>query len=630
VAAPTRLAAAVAIAVAVVLGLLGLLGGAGFADDAGVGAPAPIAVSVDAGLAGPLVDAGAAPVVISPVDAALAPVDATPVDAALAPIVTTPVDAALAPVDATPVDAAFAPVLAAPVDAAPLDAAPLDGAPLDAAPLDGDAGPPSDANLGLLDPPGFEHDGPADAGLIVGGAPTEVTPPPPATHDRAAVVIRLVLGLMALFVVAYLGGHRRVVKLQERLGISGLIAAGFPFVALGVIVRQPAIGILTTDVLDRFQPILHFGLGWLGFIIGAQLDFRVLDRVPKGTAYLIVVEAIGPFAATAAACAVLAQMLGLSDWHTPEFWRDAIVVGAAGAMTAPRKFRGFANRSWREGRGVDQLVSQLDEIVGVIGLLFVAAYFRPTGSVGWQIPGTAWLFVAIGLGVTVGVLIFAMVRVPDSEGEFAAVVIGSVALGAGLAGYLFLSPIVVCFIAGALVINFPCEQRDAIFRILNHLERPIHLLFLIVAGASWNVTALSPWLIVPAFAVARIAGKWMGATTAISTVGKLLPTGFTDSRVLVSPLSPLAIALVVSMQGSAGGSPSPWLVTVVIGGAILTELAVQLTGSPTPRASSPAPTQLIAPDSDRSGPVDELDDGDTKPSGPVYRDELDDDDGGKP
>src|SRR6185503_14790788 len=102
-----------------------------------------------------------------------------------------------------------------------------------------------------------------------------------------------------LFVIAYVGGHRRVVKLQERLGVSGIIAAGFPFVALGVIARQPAIGILTGDVLERLQPILHFGLGWLGFIIGAQLDIRLLDKVPSGTAYLIVVEALAPFAITA-------------------------------------------------------------------------------------------------------------------------------------------------------------------------------------------------------------------------------------------------------------------------------------------------------------------------------------------
>jgi hypothetical protein len=62
---------------------------------------------------------------------------------------------------------------------------------------------------------------------------------------------------------------------------------------------------------------------------------------------------------------------------------DAIVIGAAGAMTAPRRFRGFAAGAWREGKSVDHLLSQLDEIVGVIGLLFVAAYFRPAGAAGW-------------------------------------------------------------------------------------------------------------------------------------------------------------------------------------------------------------------------------------------------------
>ena len=60
----------------------------------------------------------------------------------------------------------------------------------------------------------------------------------------------------------------------------------------------------------------------------------------------------------------------------PATWRDMILLGTAAAMTAPRKFRGFANRTWHEGRGVDVLLGQLDELVGVIGLLFITAYFR--------------------------------------------------------------------------------------------------------------------------------------------------------------------------------------------------------------------------------------------------------------
>ncbi len=436
----------------------------------------------------------------------------------------------------------------------------------------------------------------------------------PGEGNRTVVVIKLVLGLSLLFAVAYIGAHRRVVALERRLGISGIIAAGFPFVALGVIARQPEIGLLTGDVLERIRPILHFGLGWLGFIIGAQLDIRLLDRVPRGTGYLIVVEALVPFAATATVCGGLAFALGIAHPRDPVFWRDLILLGAAAAMTAPRRFRGFANRSWREGRSVDLLIGQLDEIVGVIGLLFVAAYFRPADVVGWQIPGTAWVFVTIGLGVVLGVLIFAMVRVPESSGEFLAVVLGSVAFGAGLAGYLALSPIVVCFIAGALVNNLPCEQRDDIFRILNHLERPIHLLFLIVAGASWNVTALQPWLLVPAFVFARIAGKWLGVFAGRSTVGPLMPPSFTADRVLVSALSPLSIALVLSLHGSAGGLLSDWIITVVIGGAILTEVAVHLT---TPASERPPPRP---PRSTDEWPVDDLD----GPADPIYASDDDD------
>lgn len=408
--------------------------------------------------------------------------------------------------------------------------------------------------------------------------------------SRTLVVIKLVGGLVALLVLAYLGSHKKVVKLQERLGIGGVIAAGFPFVALGLLVRRPEVGLLTSNVLQALQPIIHFGLGWLGFIIGAQLDIRVLDRVPTGTAYLIVVEALAPFAITAAAVGGSMILLGGARWDDPHFWRDIVVLGAAAAMTAPRRFRGFANRTWREGRGVDHLLAQLDEIVGVVGLLFVAAYFRP--QVGWPLPGTAWVFISIGLGVVIGVLIFAMVRVPVSNAEFLAVVLGSIAFGAGLAGYLYLSPIVVCFVAGALVTNFPCDQRDRIFLILNHLERPIHLLFLIVVGATWNVYDWRAWVLVPMFVVARVFGKWTGIFAAKKTVGKRMPVGYADMRALVTPVSALSIALVISLYGLTGkivhlvgGEPSPlpiWIATVVIGGALITEILVSITTPSTP------------------------------------------------
>jgi Kef-type K+ transport system membrane component KefB len=410
---------------------------------------------------------------------------------------------------------------------------------------------------------------------------TSLPPPVPITDTgaRTLFAIKLILGLVALAILAYLGGHRSVVRLQERLGIANVIAAGLPFVALGVFAGHPAVGILTGDVLTRVRPILEFGLGWLGFIIGAQLDIRVLDKVPRGTAYLITIEALAPFLVTAAACGAVMLAFGAS-LEDPALWRDLVLLGTAAAMTAPRRFRGFANRTWREGKSVDTLLGQLDEIVGVVGLLFLTAYLRGGAGGTWQLPDTAWLFVSLGLGVALGALFFAMVRVPVSNAEFLAVILGSIAFASGLAGYLGLSPIVICFIAGTLVINFPCDQRESIFRILNHLERPIHVLFLVVAGAVWSIGDWRGWVLVPLFVAARTAGKWLGVLGAHASVGHALPDGFADRRTLVSPLSSLSIALVVSVASLHTAPTLAWVTTAVIGGAFLIELVVQFLPEP--------------------------------------------------
>jgi hypothetical protein len=57
-----------------------------------------------------------------------------------------------------------------------------------------------------------------------------------------------------------------------------------------------------------------------------------------------------------------------------------------------------------------QFVQHIDEIVGIVGLALVAAYFRPHGvHSAWELPGTAWLFLTIGTGVTMGTLIVGIV-----------------------------------------------------------------------------------------------------------------------------------------------------------------------------------------------------------------------------
>jgi hypothetical protein len=102
---------------------------------------------------------------------------------------------------------------------------------------------------------------------------------------------------------------------------------------------------------------------------------------------------------------------------------------------------------------------------------------------------------------------------------------------------------------------------------------------LLVAGALWDPTAWQGWLLVPAFVFARIAGKMIGAFAAKAAGPAELPDAGTLGLAL-SPQSPIAIATIVSYatlyKPADGPGSMPWLMTACIGGAVLTELTVQL------------------------------------------------------
>jgi hypothetical protein len=142
----------------------------------------------------------------------------------------------------------------------------------------------------------------------------------------------------------------------------------------------------------------------------------------------------------------------------------------------------------------------------------------------------------------------------------------------------------------------------------------VQLLFLIIAGAVWKPDDWRGWLLVPLFVASRVLGKYGGVLASKTAVGALLPSGFADQRQLVTPMSILSIALVVSVQSLSQDAGLTWVVTAVIGGAIVTELLVRET-----RAAD----RVAAPlEPEASAPIDELDDrGSGGFAGPIYRDD---------
>ncbi|MBI4953295.1 MAG: hypothetical protein HY908_14785, partial [Myxococcales bacterium] len=513
--------------------------------------------------------------------------------------------------------------------------APADSRAADAGPEPGDAGAsltdagaeaPSDAGApAALATPSDAHPdaGPAaaPAGGEGGGAHASAAEGPrgdgahaPAARGRGEsswVAVKTILGLLALLALAYVGAHPKVRKLERTLAVSLVIVAGFPFVALGLVASSPGVGILTPETVRLLEPLVRFGLGWIGFIVGFRLDVRLLG-MPREVAAVVAVRTGISLAAIVGAAALLLFSLGgfnFSSFADPVFLRDALILGAAGVVTGQSApyLVGQAGGD-RAAQTRVRAIMRAEELAAIVGLVFLSAYFRPEAGATWQLPRTAWLLLSIGLGAVSGLLVYAIMLVKTSSpAEYVVLTVGAVGFAAGIAGKLELSAVVVCFVAGVLVQNFPGPYKERLANTLRTLERPIYLSFLLLVGALWQPREWQGWVLMPVFVAARLLGKLVG--TGLGRARKL-GLGAVERRVLVvSPMGALAIAIVVSavMQYQDGAIHA--IVTAVIGGAMLSEVVVQIAmrrrqerlGAGATEEELAAATTMLAPESFTQG-----------------------------
>lgn len=413
-------------------------------------------------------------------------------------------------------------------------------------------------------------------------------PPPPQS------VLRAIIGFVALLVMAYLGGHPKVVEWERRLRIAHITTAGLPFLLLGYLASLPFIGILTPSVLREIGPLLPLGLGWIGFVIGSRFSGVALDRLAPGIGAAVLLTTSIPFAVIFGLSAVL--LLGIYPLLAPSGGtgaiRDAIILAAAGTMAArgaPFFFAPFSAGAPVSERSLR--IIELEQLAGVLGMMMISAFVRPQGGVSWQLPGTAWLFVIFGIGTIMGMVITAVLNNLNEGPPFTAALLGAVAFTAGMASYLRLSPIAVCAIAGAILVNFGGPWRGQARDVLERMERPIYFVFLVLAGALWNPGEWQGWVLMFFFVAGRIASKWV-ATILLERFW-LKPLSRAERWTLAgAPMGALAVAIVVSAQDLYSGPTVGWIVTAVIGTTIVMEAALQYAARRAGRETSALATQV--------------------------------------
>ena len=154
---------------------------------------------------------------------------------------------------------------------------------------------------------------------------------------------------------------------------------------------------------------------------------------------------------------------------------------------------------------------------------------------------------------------------------------GIAALGSGAALQLHLSPLFVCVVLGAVVANLSPEGQR-VFGMLERWEKPVYLVFLLLAGAYLQFD--TPWVLALAlgYALLRGLGKVVGSAAMLRVVRLPFPTPNRVGYGLV-PQGGIALAMAVSGMLTysglelAGVDAAEMLFGVLVVGVVLSELA---------------------------------------------------------
>jgi len=297
---------------------------------------------------------------------------------------------------------------------------------------------------------------------------------------------------LALVIIAGIGVTRLSRPTRRPALFDDLLATGAPFLLLGLLLG-PGLGVVDAAGLRLLEPVVALGIGWMGALFGARLEWRMLRRVSRRTWLIGATLALPVLLTTAATAWALARAFpSLADaWGHPSL---AVALAVAGALTTAASQRGP-----RLGRRN----ALLDTAFGTAAVVVAVALYHPHLAVRSLV-----LTLVAGLGL--GGLFVVLARRLLNPSEAGIPAFAAILWGAGFSYALGLSPFVVCGLEAAVMVSFASPAvRRALTDLLARWELPLYAAFLIIAGALLH--PVSVWIVAAALllAVIRLTVRWV-------------------------------------------------------------------------------------------------------------------------
>ncbi|WKY45717.1 cation:proton antiporter [Eubacteriaceae bacterium ES2] len=294
----------------------------------------------------------------------------------------------------------------------------------------------------------------------------------------------------------------RIAKFFKMPNVTGYLVAG-------LILGPSFFNLIPSYMVDGFGVISNIALGFIAFSVGSQFDFNYFRKVGAAPIIIAIFEALTAVVFVTIAVAFFGFDIKL-----------AIMLGAIAAATAPAQTIMVIKQYRAKGPLTSMLMSvvAVDDAVALIAFGFASTLVNmmssnQSGSLIVSILTPVYeLAISLLIGVMAGFLMKLIFRWFKKPSNQLCISIASILLAYWVSDSLHGSALLSCMALGATMANIYRAQIDQLVKITEDFTPPVFMLFFVVSGAGFQVSALSSiGLIGILYVVARVLGKMAGA-----------------------------------------------------------------------------------------------------------------------
>ncbi len=383
--------------------------------------------------------------------------------------------------------------------------------------------------------------------------------------------MKLLLAIVILAAIAIIGSRISFYKRRLPIGFRLILLTGTEYIFIGAILGRMGLNFLDAQSLKQLEPILLFGLGWIGFLFGLQFEVKELKKLPKFYFSITTIQAAITFIAVSVPLFFLIKFFIHNN--TPLAFAAAITLGSAACCTAQSALAIVSKNHKFENRGLAELLRYISGVDGLWGLIlftFALCVMPGISSAGFNwLFSLTWLFSSIVMGVVPAIILIALSKQKFSQEEYLLFIIGTILFCAGLSHTIHHSPMVSCLVCGLVTANF-CRHRTRALETVIKSEKSIYIFLLLILGASWSFHLDYSLILVAAYFACRVIGKISGVLIATTIFKPRYTVPFSSGLGLV-PEGGLAIAIIINFKLLPYSNIADTMITIIVISVLISE-----------------------------------------------------------